>query len=309
MHAELRIDAPRAARNSKPARTQNAAPAIGQRIGWTVFQTALLATLYFGWINRHERHWTPENGLGYWLGIAGVAALLLLLVYPLRKRFKSLRSIGSVPAWFRLHMALGMVAPTLILLHCNFGSASANASVALYSMLLVAASGFIGRYLYRHVYSHLGGRRIEAAAFFDEARDEMAAAGYEGAPGHMPPAAFETLTELTAKAIAPHRTLLEAVRHRLSTARASRAAARDLVDELAYVLANGPASRILTRRERKLQLRSFERHVSAHCRAIRRAASLAVYERLFALWHVLHLPLFVMLLIAVVVHIVAVHLY
>lgn len=309
MHAELRIDAPRAVPNAKPVRTQKTASGKDPRIGWTVFQTALLATLYFGWINRNERHWTPEDGLGYWLGIAGVAALLLLLVYPLRKRFKSLRSIGSVPAWFRLHMALGMVAPTLILLHCNFGSASANASVALYSMLLVAASGFIGRYLYKHVYSHLSGRRIEAAAFFEEARDEMAAAGYEGAPGRMSPAAFEALTELTTKAIAPHRTLLGAVRHRLSTARASRAVARDLVDELAHVLATGPASRILTRRERKRQLRSFERHVSAHCRAIRRAASLAVYERLFALWHVLHLPLFVMLLIAVVVHIVAVHLY
>ena len=33
------------------------------------------------------------------------------------------------------------------------------------------------------------------------------------------------------------------------------------------------------------------------------------YERLFSLWHVLHLPLFFMLLIAGIVHVVAVHVY
>jgi len=43
--------------------------------------------------------------------------------------------------------------------------------------------------------------------------------------------------------------------------------------------------------------------------AVRRVAELATYERLFSLWHLLHLPLFFMLLVAGVVHIVAVHVY
>ena len=44
----------------------------------------------------------------------------------------------------------------------------------------------------------------------------------------------------------------------------------------------------------------------------RRPADLAefqAYERLFSLWHALHLPLIFMLLVAAVVHIVAVHVY
>ena len=57
------------------------------------------------------------------------------------------------------------------------------------------------------------------------------------------------------------------------------------------------------------QLRQFEEQIDLHFDAVRKAASLAVYERLFALWHLLHLPLFVMLVGAVVVHILAVHLY
>ena len=42
---------------------------------------------------------------------------------------------------------------------------------------------------------------------------------------------------------------------------------------------------------------------------LRKTASLAVYERLFAAWHVLHLPLFYMLILTALIHVVAVHLY
>jgi hypothetical protein len=34
-----------------------------------------------------------------------------------------------------------------------------------------------------------------------------------------------------------------------------------------------------------------------------------VYQRLFGLWHVLHLPLIFMLFLAGIVHVVAVHVY
>ena len=43
--------------------------------------------------------------------------------------------------------------------------------------------------------------------------------------------------------------------------------------------------------------------------AARRVAEFEGCARLFALWHVLHIPLFVMLLIAGVVHVIAVHVY
>jgi hypothetical protein len=43
--------------------------------------------------------------------------------------------------------------------------------------------------------------------------------------------------------------------------------------------------------------------------ATRRVAEFQAYERLFSLWHALHLPLIFMLIVAAVVHIVAVHVY
>jgi hypothetical protein len=46
-----------------------------------------------------------------------------------------------------------------------------------------------------------------------------------------------------------------------------------------------------------------------HLAAVNKTAAFVFYERLFALWHVLHVPLFALLLFAAVIHVVAVHLY
>jgi hypothetical protein len=43
--------------------------------------------------------------------------------------------------------------------------------------------------------------------------------------------------------------------------------------------------------------------------ALQKAAALAFYSRLFALWHMMHLPLFFLLIVTALTHIVAVHLY
>ena len=50
-------------------------------------------------------------------------------------------------------------------------------------------------------------------------------------------------------------------------------------------------------------------HLEQYLAAIRKAAAFAVYERMFALWHVLHMPMFFLLVFAAVVHVIAVHLY
>ncbi len=132
------------------------------------FAAALATTLFIGWRDSEEGHLTPESGVGYWLGICGASAMLLLLLYPLRKRMKALRGFGSLSAWFRIHMMLGLIGPALILLHCNFKLGSLNSTVALFSMLTVAASGLIGRYLYSRVHLGLYGRRAQIDELFGD---------------------------------------------------------------------------------------------------------------------------------------------
>jgi hypothetical protein len=59
---------------------------------------------------------------------------------------------------------------------------------------------------------------------------------------------------------------------------------------------------------RKVQ-RAVCEMLATHLRRVRRVAEFHSYERLFSLWHVLHLPFFYILVITALVHVLAVHMY
>jgi cytochrome c-type biogenesis protein CcmH/NrfG len=56
-------------------------------------------------------------------------------------------------------------------------------------------------------------------------------------------------------------------------------------------------------------IKTASRYAGSRLMATRRVAEFEACERLFAAWHVLHLPLFVMLVIVGIVHVVAVNVY
>jgi hypothetical protein len=43
--------------------------------------------------------------------------------------------------------------------------------------------------------------------------------------------------------------------------------------------------------------------------AARQVAQFHLFERLFSLWHVLHFPLFLMMILTAILHVIAVHMY
>ena len=59
-----------------------------------------------------------------------------------------------------MHMLFGVLGPVFILFHANFNHGSINSTVALYSMLLVAGSGLIGRYVYAQIHRGVYGEAI-----------------------------------------------------------------------------------------------------------------------------------------------------
>lgn len=275
------------------------------RVGSLLFWLASAAAFVIGWHLRQENLVTAEQGLGYWLGVAGTASMVLLLVYPLRKRIGALSAVGSVAAWFRIHMMLGVVGPILILYHANFRLGSTNANIALVSMLLVAASGLIGRYLYGKIYRGSAARIADVMRFLDEFdRSEGAVA--------VPQFASETvLIHMRAFAEAEFAWQLGAARRRagrwsplwLRLHRTRRAIFRDLTDH---------QSRARPRpvmRARRAESRRATHLYGEFSNLVLLAARAALFERLFALWHLLHLPLFVLLVVAATLHIVAVHIY
>lgn len=276
------------------------------RIGVLLSYAAVTLLLYLGWRYRDANILTAESGLGYLLGIAGGSMMLLLLLYPLRKKARFMRRAGPVKYWFRLHMTFGVLGPLCILYHCGFRFGAVNSNVALICMLIVAGSGLVGRYLYMNIHHGLYGSK----ATLDELRRDASALKQELAERvAFAPQLLERLDTFECRALAAHGNALlgglrsltlgfDAWRLRVALRRQIRAEIRKQAQAGA-----------LTAAELQTLRRSLHRHVSARLESVRKVAGLGVYERLFSAWHVLHFPLFLMLLISGIVHVFAVHIY
>ena len=260
-----------------------------------------LAAIIAGFVVPTELYLSPQDGFGYGLGILGGSMMLALLIYPLRKRMPSLAVIGSVKLWFRIHMVLGILGPLAILYHSNFSLGATNSNVALVCMLIVSSSGLVGRYLYARIHHGLYGQR---ATLRELSGDVESLRQHSGALRMLP--GLMTEVELAEQHISAPTTmvirpLLAALRQRSETRRLAR-----LVRNTVAMAAT--RSQVLREQEDRFT-RVANGYVASRLMAARRVAEFEASERLFSVWHVLHLPLFVMLVIVGVVHVIAVHVY
>ena len=232
--------------------------------------------------------------------------MLLLLLYPLRKRIKGLRALGTVGFWFRSHMILGVVGPVLVLWHANFRLGSINSNVALVAMLVVAVSGVVGRYLYSKIHLGLYGRKAEVQEILADADALKEAIGIDRSVADRlveQLSAFAQLGTMTPKSVLSGFLLVPAISVRASVVRL-----RLIADARRAITAEGKRLG-WSRKIRRRRLAGVAELVTLHVAAVRKAAVFAFYERLFRLWHVFHLPLFFLLVIAATIHIFAAHFF
>ena len=270
------------------------------------FGIVVIAVLCIGWLERDDSGLTPKSGSGYWLGIVGSSLMILLLLYPLRKRIRVTRVFGSVAFWFRTHMVLGIVGPVLILLHSNFRLGSINSNVALTAMLIVSASGIVGRYLYGKIHVGLSGRKAEVREILADADVLKQIVGNDLAFGNRAVAELNAFAQrgITGpKGILSGLFLLPVVNWHAIALRAR------LMREARAMIASHGRRLGWPRRVQRGQLALVEDHISLYVLTVKRAAALVFYERLFGLWHVFHLPLFILLVVAAIVHVFAAHFF
>ena len=275
---------------------------------WGAFGGLLLASavLLIGYYGRESRRIFADEGLGYALGIVGSLLILTLLVYPLRKRVRLLRFIGPVKNWFRVHMMLGVIGPIAILYHANFALGSVNSTAALFSMLLVASSGLVGRFLYSKIHRGLYGRKTSLKELLQSVRLSTAETG--GAAQFVPHL-MEQIAQYDRQVLKTPKSLLQCsllpIRLAFQTRRGYRKITSFVGERLDEQSVVSPA---VAQHKERLQAAS-NAFVREHLKRVRKVAAFAAYERLFALWHKVHLPFFYLLLVTAIVHVVAVHVY
>ena len=289
------------ARNKRPSRTIKSSSIFS-----LFFYSIVALVLVDGWLNRDDALITAEHGIGYLFGIIGGVLMLLMLLYSVRKRSRFMRRMGKVSSWFRMHMMFGVLGPSFIIYHSNFSLGSLNSTIALFSMLLVALSGLVGRYIYAHIHYGLYGEKATVASLRDDNNVIM-----QKLARKVPFSAslVERLKLIEDKTLRPPRTVIHAVFRHAFVSVKFFFIYRSLLGYAKELLREKYKNREMSRQEVLYSKKLIKSYVRAYLARLHKVSELSFFERLFSIWHVVHVPFFIMMIITGIVHVFAVHVY
>jgi hypothetical protein len=220
----------------------------------------------------------PAGTDGLRFGVLGVTAITVgVVIYSLRKRIRPLARAGKLKYWLEVHIFLCSIGPALV---------GGLIAIAFWSMIVVALSGVFGRYVYvripRTVHGQFAGLAVvreERAALVERLRADLGPQ-------------MAQVERLLNSGIRPPTTgflpaLFAAARFDL-VRRVTRRRLAALLKTLELPGATrGEVTRLL---DRQLDL---EQSLSV----------MVPFQRLFRYWHLLHLPLAIVMFIVVGLHI------
>lgn len=236
----------------------------------------------------HEdyRDLRPAGSRGLLFGIVGASMMVLMLGYTLRKRFQGLSRWGALPYWLDAHIYFGVIGPLCIVLHTSF-KVQGLVAIAFWSMVCVAVSGVLGRYLYSQIPRTLRGDQMTLEEV-RRSRDQLRS----------------TLREefgLSESAVAH----LEQSRVVGQSDGAWRALGRIFTDDLARIFGRQSAPQSDLRGGRShTQITHMNEAVRQMTLLDRRIQVWHHMQRLFHYWHVFHKPFAIVMYIVMGIHIV-----
>ncbi len=125
-------------------------------VGYSYYSTPLAERFY------HARHawFKPSGPFGHGLGIVGTLMVIVgVFLYIARKRYNFLVKYLRLKYLLEFHIFLCVLGPILILFHTAF-KFGGIVSVSFWSMVLVVASGVIGRFIYIQIPRTIEGREL-----------------------------------------------------------------------------------------------------------------------------------------------------
>lgn len=228
----------------------------------------------------------PSGTIG--LGYAFIGTLMMVVGvagYSARRRVRWMHRLGKLKVWLGVHIFLCTMGPFLILLHTSFKFGGV-VSIAFWCMTGVVASGVFGRYVYVRIPKTLNGQFLSLQAV--EARRSQLLSVIAERSGLAQPEVDRILA--VARRPAPRgflRALAQSLWYDLTESRHARAIQRTLAAKGVPPKARAAAARLFTD---EVQLEQ-------------QIALLAPFQRLFKYWHLLHMPLAIVMLVVVMLHV------
>jgi len=233
----------------------------------------------------HDGYWQWKAGgsVGHKLGITGASMMVLMLLYSVRKRVGALRRLGPLSRWLDVHIYLGVFGPLLIVLHSSF-KVQGLVALSFWSMVVVALSGVLGRYLYLQIPRTRAGEEVALADLEAEDRELSSQLRTRFRLDET------QLARLDALVAVPERTGLLGGFARLVT------------DDLRLRSGLRQFARSCRSVPRPV-VREFERVVRQKAQAHRRIQLWDRVHELFHYWHVLHKPFALVMYLFMIVHV------
>jgi len=266
-----------------------------------------IAALAFGaWYAGKLKLYDPDSPLAYNLGLVGGISMALLLLYPLRKRVRLMRSLLPLRYWFGAHMALGIFGPVLIMYHSNFQLHSKNGAIAFYAMMAVFLSGLVGRVIYRRIHQGLFGRKLT----LEELKLRMGMSGENvHSRFHKLPKIEKRLQKFEQRALADNIGGAAKLFRALTSRPYSFWVRRRCLAELRRAIKKAAKKKNWSRAERSRRYIGGKYFINSYVEATNKVAQFGVFERMFSIWHIAHVPLIFLLLVTAIIHVIAVHMY
>ncbi|MBL8861654.1 MAG: NAD(P)-binding domain-containing protein [Planctomycetes bacterium] len=163
----------------------------GTGLGPALGAAFVLAALVLAWVFVHQDYYrlpaverphhpahprlAPTGVVGLWCGVAAALCVLANLAYLARRSQRFPWIPGSLRAWMTSHVATGLGALLLVLVHGAMDPRPTHGGRAAWALCFLVLTGAIGRYLYSFVPRAANGRELE----LEEARTQVVALSSE----------------------------------------------------------------------------------------------------------------------------------
>lgn len=226
----------------------------------------------------------PSGIFGQGLGILGTLMMLFgVTSYMVRKRWSFLERFGKLRSWLTFHIFLCTLGPFYVLLHTTFKFGNI-ASISFWSMAIVVGSGVFGRYVYIHIPKSANGQFYSPQAL-----------------KHAHNTLVKQLSEMTKL---PAREIIKLTDQIGPTKSITVALFKTIKFELG-------TKKLVAKFQKILGMRGVPAPVvhkvipmmMSNARLQLRLRVMGPFIRAFGYWHVLHIPLALVMLVALVIHI------
>lgn len=244
---------------------------------------------------RHPYHamLRSSGSVGQSAGIVAFLIFIFLWLYPLRKKWKALAFTGPVGKWLDVHVTTALGLPLLLAIHAAWRSGGVI-GLGTDAMLVVCASGVIGRYLYTRIPRAKSGVELTREEVATERKSLIQSiAESTGLDSTLVERtlAVNTSSGDSAGVLAILKRLVTDDFVRWRRTRELRSAFKELAG--AQRIDAAALSRVVALASREIALEQQTR-------------MLAATQRVFRYWHVAHKPFAITALLAVVIHVVVV---